>query len=108
MEIPLVIVKSSVESRERKYKCTVCEEVIDRLFMYEDHWLHHLLDGFKQNATASFQRVSSVQSFQREPEAQIKCENLNTASDYNINESNEGNIFALKAKVLKEQVSMYI
>ena len=45
IEIPLIIVKGSFESRKRNYKCNICKKVIDRLFQYEDHWLGHLISG---------------------------------------------------------------
>ena len=45
IEIPLIIVKGSFESRKRNYKCNICKKVIDRLFQYEDHWLGHLIGG---------------------------------------------------------------
>ena len=45
IEIPLIIIKGSFESRKRNYKCNICKKVIDRLFQYEDHWLGHLISG---------------------------------------------------------------
>ena len=45
IEIPLLIIKSSFDSRQRYYKCGICKEVIDRLFKYEDHWFRHMIGG---------------------------------------------------------------
>ena len=45
IEIPLIIVKDSIYARERNYKCKLCNEVLRRLFQFEDHWLKHFPNG---------------------------------------------------------------
>ena len=45
VEIPLVLVKSSLNARDRKYKCVLCSKLFDKLFHYEEHWTSHVEPG---------------------------------------------------------------
>ena len=42
VEIPLILVKSSLNARDRKYKCVLCSALFDKLYHYEEHWTSHV------------------------------------------------------------------
>lgn len=68
IEIPVIILKSSFDARERRYKCNICGEIQDRLFKYEDHWIKHLINGQNSKALPKFGHGMSRMVTQAEDE----------------------------------------
>eukprot|EP00112_Aurelia_sp_Birch-Aquarium-sp1_P016410 Seg3718.2 transcript_id=Seg3718.2/GoldUCD/mRNA.D3Y31 product="Zinc finger protein Xfin" protein_id=Seg3718.2/GoldUCD/D3Y31 len=42
VEIPMILVKSCLNSRDRQYKCVLCPQLFDKLYHYEEHWASHV------------------------------------------------------------------
>eukprot|EP00794_Sanderia_malayensis_P018087 gene18087-19894_t len=71
IEIPIIMMKPSFESRVRQYKCVKCGTVFEKISQYEDHWVTHGRTKLVSSALVGTQNDNSATLSTVEPETSL-------------------------------------